>query len=308
MLRQLTAAGLVVTGLTAMTGVASANPITVSAKVNTGTVSITRTADPVTGDVDYAVSINGQIRDHGWNYSGELSGTRQSASFPDSLSEIGAFDVTSNPAGVTGMCTSYSTFGSLTANYDDPVDAEFECVLSKDGSTPWLTALSSALTPAVTDANATMWQGYYAQTETTTPTLRTASPSHGDSQVVENSYGGDGGRYTLQLSGQIAIGSSLYTGEISSDWSDRYYLHDGNPTPTVNVSGSNGGHTVAGPCTGAVTSSGWDWDCSLSLDSSPSVDVKLGIRNSNSGIFCSGSNANDTYACDTYTTGNYSGD
>ena len=303
MLRQLTAIGAVVTALAAMTGVAGAGPVTVSSTVNAGTVTITQTTDPVTGVADFAVSIKGVIRDHDWTYTGELSGTRQSDDDSENLNYIDTFDVTATPAGVTGMCNSYSTSGSL-ANVSAPVDADLECLLSKDGSAPWLASLNSTLAPVVTDTNLTTWQGYYTQTQTTRPTLR-QSPTHGDSQVHSNGWG-DGDRYSLQLSGQIAIGSALFNGELASDWSQRFYLHDGPPEPIVNVSGSNDGHTVAGPCSGYPTSSGWAFECSLSLDSAPAVDVQFVIKDANSGTFCTGSYADGTYICDSYTTGTYS--
>lgn len=301
MARRTMAVGVMVTALAATTAVASAGPITVSAKLETGTVSITQTSDPA-GGVDYAVAINGPIHDHGWTYKGQLSGIRRTTeSFTENLSSIGAFDVTSDPAGVTGRCATWSTLGNLVST-DAPVDTDIECVLSKDGSTPWLMGISSTLAPAVTDTNGTTWRGFYTHTETTTPSQSATPPSHGDSQVEERSFQG-GLQYTVQFSGQVAVGSSLYTGEILSDSSGWFYIHDGNPTPTVNVSGSNDGHTVSGQCTGAQSSSGWDWDCNLSLDSAPSVDVALATTSGGSGIFCSG--AGDDYECDTYTTGNY---
>ena len=98
--------------------------------------------DPA-GGVDYAVSIKGLIRDHGWTYDGGLSGIRHTTeSFTENLSIIGPFDVTADPAGVTGMCDTYSTVGEY-ASSDAPVDTTIYCVLSKDGSTPWLTVIDS---------------------------------------------------------------------------------------------------------------------------------------------------------------------
>jgi hypothetical protein len=305
MLRRITAAGTVAAALAAITGVASANPITVSAKVNTGTVSITQTPDPVTGGVVYAVSIQGLIRDHGWTYDGELSGVRHTTeSFTENLSSIGTFDVTADPAGVTGMCDTWSTIGN-TVTTDAPVDTTIYCVLSKDGSTPWLTVIDSYLAPDVTDTTRTTWRGYYALTDTSTPTFEKPPPTHGDSQVIDETVGG-GDRYKLQLSGQVAVGSGLYTGEISSDWSGVSYIHDGEPEPTVKVSGTDNGHTVTGPCSGAWTSSGWNFDCSLSLDSGPAADVRLSIVTGNSMSFC-GDTADGSTQCDSYATGEYTG-
>lgn len=304
LLLRATALGSLVAAIALMPGVANATSIGVSARVETGTVTITQTTDPGTGAVDFAVSIKGPIHGHGWTYTGELSGTRQESAYNESISEIGTFDIAADPAGVTGMCNTSSIIGG-TISSDAPVDTTIYCVLSKDGSTPWLTVIDGYLAPAVTDTTGTTWRGYYALTDTSTPTFEKPPPTHGDSQVIDETVGG-GDRYKLQLSGQVAVGSGLYTGEISSDWSGVSYIHDGEPEPTVNASGTDNGHTVTGPCSGAWTSSGWNFDCSLSLDSGPAADVRLSIVTGNSMSFC-GDTADGSTQCDSYATGEYTG-
>lgn len=311
LLRRLTAAGVGIAGIALTMGVASAAPVTVTpryAEAGAGTVSLTRTTDPATGDVDYDIVISGRIGDHGWGYTGELFGIRHAtpSSF-DTPTDIGSFDVTASPSGVSGRCSSYSTVGS-TVSPSDPIDALFACVLSKNGSTPWLVQFQSTLLPAAADGSA--WQGPFVETDAeATAISTTAEKSIGDVQVEERNDGG-GLQYTVQFSGQVAIGSSVYTGEILSEPSGWFYLHDGEPTPTMAVAGIGGGHHVTGQCTGRAggldydVSAGWDFDCSLSLDSAPSVNVSLGTTHQGDGTFCS-DNSDGGLVCDIYTTGYY---
>ena len=301
--------GLTLSSAILTAAAAQAAPVTFHAtyvQEGAGTVTVARTADPVTGDVSYTVVIKGRIGVHGWSYTGRLSG--QSGPQGDTGS-IPGFTVTSNPAGVSGSCAAYGNLGTSVSPVDS-ADFVFSCLLAKAGSTPWLSQLNSSLAPTSVDTGKTVWSGAYVDVDPEATAIgANRQVTYGDSQVQEFSSHG-ALQYTMQFSGQAAIGPSVYRGELLSALSAPVYLHDGSDIPPVDVAGSNAGHHVTGQCAGLpggaesdVFSGGWTFECQLSLDSATPAAVTLQTAPMTEGVICTGTGDDET--CDSIWTGLY---
>jgi hypothetical protein len=138
------------------------------------------------------------------------------------------------------------------------------------------------LAPAGAPAESTTWTGAYVTADAEMSTIGAhENVTYGDIQVQQLTSIGQGYAYELLFSGQVAIGATLYTGELSSSTSAWVFPPASRDIPTVDVSGSSGGHQVTGQCRSVEddpfpeTVDGWDFTCQLSLDGGAAAPVAI---------------------------------
>ena len=301
-MRRLVMTGLVGAVLATTGAVVHAAPVTISpqaVKVGQGNVTIVRvTDDPI--NFDYTVTFEGSIADHGWTFSGTMSGGSHQT---DRLSvypwTIPIFTVTSSDASLSGTCAGHP--GNSVDSRSTPVVAvpqetaipqeQFDCELSHNGSTPWWMHIDSLLPTNVTAGQQTTLSGSYGALDVE-PTLvgGDQTGTHGDYQLVSPTYYNDSTQYfgPLRLFGQFVIGSQIYRGELVTtevlpdDRSDCCIA-----MPPLTIEGTGAGGHVTGTCagvpdigtnatTGVVENiPGWTFTCQLALNSAAPVELTL---------------------------------
>ena len=249
-----------------------------SVSASKGTVDLTTsTADDGESRV-YTVHFRGPVTDHGWSYSGTLTGTGSTFAWSASMDSTPVLSVTSDDGTVAGRCVGGSgTADEVTAS---ALHMKFGCVLSRNGSTPWQIALDSVLTQ---DTNAgSTWTGSYLEKDTGLPRVTAGqSVSQGEVQLGDETGDGYLTYGPLRLSGQIDIGGILYSGDLVSGTSEPVQSSD---IPPLAMSGSSNGMTVTGTCSGTYDSqvvgqtgvaSSYELDCSLAVGSAAPAAVTL---------------------------------
>lgn len=255
-----------------------------TATANAGTVTLTRSLNLTTQNADFALTFQGRVTDHGWSYVGTLTGTGSTWGYGGEVSQPPYLAMTSGDGSVSGWCSGGSETGVLgadTLNMATP-DMEFQCVLARNGGTPWAIKLDAvAQQPAAIYQDT--WSGRYVEADVTTQEAGAdGNPTYGQVQLGSQTSDGAGISYgPLRFSGQIALGSFIYQGDLVSGTSAYVQSSD---IPPLSVSGTSRGVTVTGTCTGSpdptisnVTPSYdfYDFSCSLAAGTAPTVTVAL---------------------------------
>lgn len=261
------------------TAYAIALPAASDPPASAGTVTLVRGVDPATTDANFTVNFQGRISDHGWSYVGTLSGTGTTWGYSGGVTQPPYLSMTSADGSVSGWCAGDSETGGLVAA--GTLDIEFRCVLSRDGGTPWETALDATTQQVASATSQSSWSGRYVGASVTAPEVAAdGSPSstYGEVQLGSQENGDAIAYGPLRFSGQIAIGSTLYRGDLVSATSA---FVASSVIPPLPVSGTSNGVTVTGTCTGTPNETAsnvaptYSFTCSLAAGTAPAVTVTL---------------------------------
>ena len=251
-----------------------------------GTVTLTQSVDPSTGNANTSVTFVGDLSGHGWRYAGTLTGSGQTFGYDGWIGVIPTLSMTSADGSISGRCgASSETAGDVPSVL---VDLTFGCVLARNGGIPWEVHLVSEVKQrSVADP----WSGHYVQAEPAVSQVGLAAgQTYGEVQLGNQSYPGVFEYGPLRLSGQIQIGAQLFRGDLVSDISGP--ITEGG-VPPLTVTGSSDGLKVTGTCGGDVSypldevASAYDFTCSLSIGSDAPVAVRLVAVFTNSTGGCS---------------------
>lgn len=299
----------VAAALTVITGGAvSAAPVSVSpaaVRVSSGSVSIVQTVDAA-GNANYAVTFTGTVGGHGWTYSGTLSGLSQqpfSEYSPNGPWVIPNFPVSSSNGRITGFCGArpgdsldgvnlIAASSPVAPGSVGPVPQEvFDCVLSRDGGTPWAITLDTLLANSSTDAGATTASGSFRGVEAASSLVAVPSTTFGDVQLTTHYICCGTGSLvfeSLVFSGQIDLGSTVYHGDLVSTGTATEGTPGAWTMNPITMSGTGPHEQVTGECSGTLNQSATglvvstatdaspdDFTCNLSLNGAAPVTVTL---------------------------------
>jgi len=283
----------IVAVVTVLGGTYPAAASTASAQASKGSVDLTISTGCCWSD--YTVHFRGPISDHGWSYSGTLTGVGTTSVWTATMDETPILSMTSDDGTVSGNCAGNTVGTDEVAQAADianvteapavteiggevstaAIEMDFGCVLSRNGGTPWQISLHSTITQD-TSAGAT-WTGSYAETDVATPQVNVKGAlTYGDVQLGWFSPSGALQYGPLRFSGQIAIGATLYRGDLVSDLNNPVTALPGGYVPPLAVSGSSNGVNVSGTCNAVYNAAAlYDLVCTLAVDSAAPVTVSL---------------------------------